>query len=99
MDAIVTTNKGRIRGLQKTSQLGSAFYSFQGIPFAKPPVDELRFKAPVPADPWDGVLDATAEKPIPYYRYVTFKSLLQSEDCLYLNVYAKNVGSQSNSNE
>ncbi|CAB3383498.1 Hypothetical predicted protein [Cloeon dipterum] len=34
------------------------FYHFRGVPFAKPPVDDLRFKAPQPVEPWAGVLDA-----------------------------------------
>ena len=36
--------------------------SFLGIPFAKPPVGDLRFKHPIPADPWEGIFNAT-EKP------------------------------------
>ena len=31
---------------------------FRGIPYAKPPVDELRWREPQPAEAWDGVLEA-----------------------------------------
>ena len=37
--------------------------SFQGIPYAAPPVGELRWRAPAPVEPWDGVLEATAFGP------------------------------------
>ncbi|MCU1420369.1 MAG: carboxylesterase family protein [Microbacteriaceae bacterium] len=49
----VDTTAGRVRGFWRE---GSA--AFLGIPFAEPPVGELRFAAPVPHAPWDGVRDA-----------------------------------------
>src|SRR5580692_11588167 len=49
----VSTSAGRVRG---RVEHGSAV--FRGIPFARPPVGELRFQAPVPPSPWDGVRDA-----------------------------------------
>lgn len=91
MDVIVSSKNGQIRGLKKTSRLGDEYFSFQGVPFAKPPVGELRFKAPVPIEPWDGVLDATEQKAVSHYLMTHFKGQTPSEDCLYLNVYAKNV--------
>ena len=52
-DPIVQISPGRVRGVWRD---GSA--AFLGIPFAQPPVGELRFAAPVPPEPWDGVRDA-----------------------------------------
>ncbi len=57
---------------------------YKGIPFAAPPVGELRWKAPQPVIPWDGVLETTeyAASPIQGGAQNT------SEDCLYLNVWS-----------
>ncbi|XP_032583800.1 uncharacterized protein LOC6572615 [Drosophila mojavensis] len=84
---------GQVRGVKRRSFYDDDYYSFERLPFGKPPVGELRFKAPVPAEPWSGVLDCThfADKPVQ-------KGLLTgiiegSEDCLYLNVYAKQLKS------
>jgi para-nitrobenzyl esterase len=49
----VSITSGRVRG---RVEHGNAV--FRGIPFAQPPLFGLRFKAPVPAVPWDGVRDA-----------------------------------------
>ena len=64
--------------------------SFQGIPYAKPPVGERRFRAPEPHGPWSGTLDATRpgnramqpETPVTPPSAEAF-----SEDCLSVNIY------------
>ena len=69
---------------------------FRGVPFAKPPVGDLRWKAPVKPDAWPGERYATAfEPPCPQPVNIDHKTSngggvagVQSEDCLYLNVYA-----------
>ncbi len=52
---IVTTQAGQVRGFWRGESA-----AFLGIPFAEPPVGELRFGAPVPHQAWAGVRDATA---------------------------------------
>jgi para-nitrobenzyl esterase len=62
---------------------------FLGVPFAQPPVDQLRWKAPVPAAQWSGVLETTQIPPAcPQEVKSGFNLTFQNEDCLYLNVYA-----------
>jgi para-nitrobenzyl esterase len=66
---------------------------FKGIPYAKPPVGELRWKAPQPAPDWSGTRAATEFGPVcmqePYPQTSPYYSPLEkvSEDCLYLNVW------------
>ncbi|RKP57688.1 carboxylesterase/lipase family protein [Pararobbsia silviterrae] len=77
---------------------------FKGIPYAKPPVGDLRWRAPQPAAPWDGLRDATqfaasCEQPrrksgdvIPWTaEYLQDPPF--SEDCLYLNVWTPSTRS------
>ena len=62
--------------------------TFLGVPYAEPPVGELRFRAPRPVRPWSGERDATkwaARAPQPE---LTGRGVTGDEDCLYLNVYA-----------
>lgn len=51
---VVQTSSGPIRG-SSTFVEGHEVHVFHGIPFAKPPIDSLRFRKPVPAEPWHGV--------------------------------------------
>lgn len=74
---------------------------FKGIPYAKAPVGELRWKGPQPLEHWDGVRKATEFAPIAYqtppgsdpngFYTPEFnpcdRDLPMSEDCLYLNVW------------
>ena len=50
---LVTTKTGKIEGIE-----AEGYTIFKGIPYAKPPVGELRWKAPQPIEPWDGVYHA-----------------------------------------
>ncbi|XP_060518494.1 juvenile hormone esterase-like isoform X2 [Cylas formicarius] len=62
-----------------------------GIPYAEPPVGDLRFKAPKPKHPWKGIRNATEEgSACPHRREKRFNQsvpLVGDEDCLFLNVY------------
>lgn len=58
---------------------------FKGIPFAAPPVGELRWKAPQPAESWDGVKSTKEYAPAPMQGGNPASG--KSEDCLYLNVW------------
>ncbi|XP_075550192.1 acetylcholinesterase-like [Dermacentor variabilis] len=86
---VVSTADGLLRGLSQTI-LGKDIQVFLGIPYAKPPVEELRFQKPQPLSPRDGVYDATGAKNScmqpPYPKMFDIPTKL-SEDCLYLNVW------------
>ncbi|XP_069694783.1 uncharacterized protein [Periplaneta americana] len=92
-DLRVTVKQGALRGRHLTSRKGRQFASFEGIPFAKPPVGDLRFRDPQPPDKWKGVLDAT--KPVPKCTqrnvYRKEKLVAGQEDCLFINVYTPYV--------
>lgn len=91
---VVQTSKGAIRGFTKD---GVAI--FLGIPFAKPPVGDLRWKAPVEMDEWSGIKECkqfsaspmqNAPAPFAYWseEFLIPKEPI-GEDCLYLNVWTK----------
>nr|WEQ60888.1 esterase [Phaedon brassicae] len=89
---------GRLKGGRMVDLDGNGFYCFLGIPYAKPPVGQLRFKAPEPAEPWEGVLDATKDGSCCYQRdFLDLTKLDGSEDCLNLNVYTKTLPSEHSS--
>jgi len=69
----------------------TGIYSFKGIPYAAPPVGDLRWKEPQPVQSWQGVRAAKnfgprAMQP-PIFTDMVFRSNGMSEDCLYLNVW------------
>ncbi|KAH8420855.1 hypothetical protein KR222_006890, partial [Zaprionus bogoriensis] len=93
--AVVNTQYGRVRGLQrKTLYDEELYYAFEGIPFAKPPLGELRFRAPIPPEPWQDIRDCTYPRSKPIQRHMVMHIVEGSEDCLYLNVYAKQLKSE-----
>ncbi|HUI63463.1 MAG TPA: carboxylesterase/lipase family protein [Bacteroidota bacterium] len=87
-DTLLTIDSGQIRGMFEAP--GSPVRVFRGIPYAHPPLGELRWKPPQREEPWTGVKDCVkfaASCPQPPQRMVRDISGPQSEDCLYLNVW------------
>ena len=76
----ITIDAGQIQGL--SGEMGLSVYV--GIPYAAPPVGDLRWKPPMPARSWDGVRQCTTYGPPPIQ---TLNPESGSEDCLYLNVW------------
>ncbi len=91
---MVTTQYGQIQG-----SANGNIYQFLGIPFAKPPVDSLRWKAPRNPDAWSGVLLADSFSPVCPQKHFeqggTTYTLEGDEDCLYLNVWTPQINSGS----
>ena len=79
---------GTIEGIYDTKK---GLQTFFGIPFAKPPIGDRRWKAPQPVDNWNNVLETKAFGPRPVQGIVfgdmQSRSDGLSEDCLYLNVW------------
>jgi para-nitrobenzyl esterase len=65
--------------------------SWKGIPFAQPPIGRLRWRAPQPAVPWRGVLNATSYRSdcmqLPFPSDAAPLGTPPAEDCLYVNVW------------
>jgi para-nitrobenzyl esterase len=95
MTAVARTDSGLVRGIDD-----GPTSVFRGIPFAAPPVGELRFAPPAPVVAWEGERDATAFGPSSLQNvdplsmvmpgaeryYYSPATALFAEDCLYLNV-------------
>ncbi|XP_047003833.1 juvenile hormone esterase-like [Schistocerca americana] len=89
-DVIVNIEDGALRGVVATSLNGVLYNKFLGIPYATPPLGDLRFRAPQPSASWSGVRDALSFADVcaqPLF-YGLIPITTGSEDCLYLNVYA-----------
>jgi para-nitrobenzyl esterase len=93
-ETMVQLANGKIQG---STNAGNTVRIFKGIPFAAPPVGDLRWKAPQPVKNWQGVKQCTSfsaspiqNKPEPFYcwseEFIAQPEPL-SEDCLYLNVW------------
>ncbi|XP_068618539.1 juvenile hormone esterase-like [Battus philenor] len=85
--------QGKLKGKTSRNDNGFEYIEFLGIPYAKPPVGELRFKSPQPAEPWEGERDATTinKNNICLQNNMLSGQLEGSEDCLYLNVYTPKI--------
>ena len=85
---VVKTADGKVHGKFLNDDKVKAF---EGIPYAAPPVGDLRWKAPQPAKPWTTELDATKFGPHcaqgHFFDDMVFQDSGGSEDCLSLNVY------------
>lgn len=91
-EVIVEIKDGKVKGYGRRGVI-----KFKGIPYAAPPIGDLRFQPPGPVEPWDGILECkkySAISPQP-------KSALEAmfgeqpatseKDCLTLNVWTKNL--------
>ncbi len=89
---IVQTDNGFLKGAAVMSSAvpaGLPLHVFKGIPYAAAPVGPLRWRAPQPVVPWSGVRDALGFGPdLPQAANPRSRAPSQSEDCLYLNVWA-----------
>ncbi|MCP4628455.1 MAG: carboxylesterase family protein [bacterium] len=90
----VKLNSGLIEG--SLTGEGNTISVYKGIPYAAPPVGDLRWRPPVPVNGWEGIRPATEFGPIQPQRIspasggVT-SEMEQSEDCLYLNVWTSSA--------
>jgi para-nitrobenzyl esterase len=91
MKTIVATRSGQVEGRRTRGVL-----AFRGIPYARPPVGDLRFRAPKREEPWQGVRPAdrfgpaAPQSPQALYliqRLIGTGGEPHAEDCLYLNVW------------
>lgn len=83
----ITTAAGALQG----RELPDGGVLFAGVPFAQPPVGNLRLRPPQPVRPWTGVRPAVEFSPAPAQRGTALAAarrvdLAVSEDCLYLNL-------------
>jgi para-nitrobenzyl esterase len=84
--AVVRTTGGELRGFEANETT----WQFLGIPYAKPPLGELRWRPPVAPEPWSGVRDAVewADQSAQDRALESINEGGMSEDSLYLNVTA-----------
>ncbi|XP_039294745.1 venom carboxylesterase-6 isoform X1 [Nilaparvata lugens] len=83
----VVLPQGRLQGTFLKTRSGKAFEGFLSIPYARPPVGELRFKVAQPAKPWKGVYNASAYGSVCLQFTHLGYQVVGSEDCLFINVF------------
>ena len=83
---VVRVDSGKLQGVT-----AGAVESFKGVPFAAPPVGQLRWRAPQPVEPWSGVRLAKSYSAdcmqVPFPSDAAPLGTTPAEDCLYLNVW------------
>jgi para-nitrobenzyl esterase len=90
-NAVIETKFGKIEGSYQ-----QGLYVFKGIPYAAPPIKELRWLPPQPVKPWKGVCQAKNFREIAPQNKGILDNIIpelavyepQSEDCLYLNIWS-----------
>ncbi|KAI8784827.1 acylcarnitine hydrolase [Biomphalaria glabrata] len=92
---VVKTRLGPVRGFRELAVNNQSYWSFRGIPYAKPPIGKLRFAKPEPLPYSENVIDATRFRAsCPQASMFLAQSETASEDCLFLNVYTKDPASK-----
>jgi len=88
---VAETTHGKIKGLKRFTVYDQTYISFESIPYAKPPIGPLRFKAPQELESWTDVRNCIREPRRSVQIHCIYDKVDGSEDCLYLNVYTKNL--------
>ncbi|XP_055606004.1 esterase B1-like [Uranotaenia lowii] len=89
---IVQVTQGHICGATDVLPNGDPYYFFKGVPYAQPPIDELRFRSPVPIDRYPvSYMDCTKERNNCLGMDVITREITGDEDGLYLNIYTPKV--------
>ncbi|XP_043208735.1 neuroligin-3-like [Amphibalanus amphitrite] len=92
-EIVIGTRLGRLQGRLEYAETfdsggGSRYYyAFRGIPYARPPIGDLRWAEPRPAESWSGTLDARSFRDFCPQYDVNTDTVEGQEDCLYLNVF------------
>lgn len=82
---LIQISQGKLKGTFLKSRSGRKYSAFLGIPYAQPPIGNLRFRSPLPAGNWSGIRNATVFQNACLQPYKN--ASIGNEDCLYLNVY------------
>ena len=88
---VVRVRGGLLEGFQE-----NGVFKFYGVPYARPPVGKWRWRPPQPLEPWQGTRKADRFGPIAYQMRPPDPSgdermMVQSEDCLYLNIWTPSI--------
>lgn len=84
----VRVNQGVVRGCIEKLPDGRPFQRFLGVPYAKPPINELRFRSPQKLLQFNQPeVDCTKERPASFHKSGFHQKYIGSEDCLNLNVF------------
>lgn len=94
----VTIIQGALQGVNLVTNQGRKTYGFLGIPYAQPPIGDLRFANPVAAGCWNGTLNATVDSNMCPQTDFLSGNVEGDEDCLYLNVYTPMLPSSETCN-
>ncbi|CAK9831367.1 Venom carboxylesterase-6 [Anthophora retusa] len=96
-DPVVKVKNGTLSGVIMRNSRGREFAAFRGIPYALPPLGELRFESPKPAAAWNGERSAKEDANICTQRniYTHDEEIVGDEDCLYLNIYTPKLSSEN----
>lgn len=89
---VAETESGAVRGTREGNVT-----AFEGVPFAAPPVADLRWRAPKRVAQWTGIRKATSFAPACMQKGLSMPGETPpkvSEDCLYLNIWTTNVGTK-----
>ncbi|CAG9768025.1 unnamed protein product [Ceutorhynchus assimilis] len=87
---LVSLPNGQVRGAIYVTKTGKTYYGFRGIPYAKPPVGDLRYELPQSVEPWNGILNASIDGKACIS--LEYSASAQSEDCLFINIYVPSIG-------